>query len=47
MKIGETINVRGPNGNLIYKGHGKFGIRSGATQPHQVKQFSKVGVLFT
>ncbi|CAL7945002.1 unnamed protein product [Xylocopa violacea] len=27
MKIGETIDFRGPSGRLIYKGHGKFSIK--------------------
>ncbi|KAH9397244.1 PREDICTED: NADH-cytochrome b5 reductase 3-like [Rhagoletis zephyria] len=45
MAIGDTINVRGPNGNLIYKGQGKFGVRSSAKLPHEVKQYSKVGMI--
>ncbi|XP_017793722.1 PREDICTED: NADH-cytochrome b5 reductase 3 [Habropoda laboriosa] len=27
MKIGETIDFRGPSGRLVYKGHGKFSIK--------------------
>lgn len=27
MKIGDTIDVRGPSGNLIYNGNGEFAIR--------------------
>lgn len=27
MKIGDTIDIRGPSGRLIYKGHGKFSIK--------------------
>ena len=27
MKIGETIDVRGPSGNLIYNGNGEFSVR--------------------
>lgn len=27
MKIGDTIDVRGPSGRLVYKGHGKFSIK--------------------
>ena len=45
MNIGDKINVRGPNGHLIYKGRGKFAIRSSAKAPHEVKQYSKVGMI--
>ena len=27
MKIGDTIDVRGPSGNLIYNGNGEFSVR--------------------
>ena len=27
MKIGDTIDVRGPSGHLVYNGNGKFAIR--------------------
>ena len=27
MKIGDTIDVRGPSGNLIYNGNGEFAIK--------------------
>ena len=27
MKLGDVIDVRGPNGNLIYNGNGEFAIR--------------------
>lgn len=27
LKIGETVDFRGPSGRLIYKGHGKFSIK--------------------
>ncbi|KAK2580151.1 hypothetical protein KPH14_012424 [Odynerus spinipes] len=27
MKIGDTIDIRGPSGRLVYKGHGKFSIK--------------------
>ncbi|CAK9825142.1 NADH-cytochrome b5 reductase 2 [Anthophora retusa] len=27
MKIGDTIDFRGPSGRLVYKGHGKFSIK--------------------
>ena len=27
MKIGDTIDVRGPSGHLVYNGNGEFAIR--------------------
>lgn len=27
MKIGDTIDIRGPSGRLVYKGRGKFSIK--------------------
>lgn len=42
MAIGDTINVRGPNGHLIYKGCGKVAIRASYKTPHEVKQYKKV-----
>lgn len=27
LKIGDTVDFRGPSGRLIYKGHGKFCIK--------------------
>lgn len=27
LKIGETVDFRGPSGRLVYKGHGKFSIK--------------------
>lgn len=27
MKIGDSIDFKGPSGRLVYKGHGKFSIK--------------------
>lgn len=45
MKIGDTINIAGPNGNLIYHGCGKFNIKSGYGQPFISKNYAKVGMI--
>ena len=46
MKIGETINIRGPNGHLIYDGCGKFSIRSGFKAPYKAQNYKKVSIVF-
>lgn len=45
MKIGDTINIRGPNGNLIYKGAGRFAIRESARSLFVTKTYQKVGMI--
>ncbi|KAI2807531.1 NADH-cytochrome b5 reductase 3, partial [Blomia tropicalis] len=45
LKIGECINVRGPNGHLIYKGCGRFAIRSSYKAPYVERTFNKVGMI--
>lgn len=45
LKIGECINVRGPNGHLIYNGLGKFSIRSTYKAPYETKVFKNVGMI--
>lgn len=45
MKIGDTIQVRGPSGHLIYDGKGKFRIREAKTKPYQPKSYRKVGMI--
>lgn len=45
MKIGDKINIRGPNGNLIYKGAGRFAIRENARSQFATKTFRQVGMI--
>ena len=45
MKIGDKINIAGPNGNLIYKGMGKFSIKEGYGSPFTQRNYLKVGMI--
>ncbi|KAM4721129.1 NADH-cytochrome b5 reductase 2 [Rhinophrynus dorsalis] len=45
LKIGDTVDFRGPNGLLIYKGKGKFAIRPDKKSEPQVKVAKEIGML--
>lgn len=45
MKPGETIDVRGPSGRLIYKENGKFEIRADKKTPPKVKKVKQIGMI--
>ncbi|KAF5298586.1 hypothetical protein FQR65_LT09681 [Abscondita terminalis] len=45
LKIGETIDVRGPSGRLQYLGQGKFSIKKLRKDPAQTLTVSKVGMI--
>ncbi|OTF80666.1 NADH-cytochrome b5 reductase 2-like protein, partial [Euroglyphus maynei] len=45
MKIGDKINIAGPNGNLIYKELGKFSIKEGYGSPFTQRNYSKIGMI--
>lgn len=45
MNIGDTIDFRGPNGLLIYEGHGKFQIRADKKSPPEQVNASKVSMI--
>jgi cytochrome-b5 reductase len=45
LKPGDTINVRGPSGRLIYKRNGKFEITTDKKQPPALKQVKHVGMI--
>jgi len=45
MKPGETIDVRGPSGRLIYKESGKFEIRADKKTPPKVKKVKQIGMI--
>lgn len=49
MKIGDTIDFRGPSGKLIYKGQGKVAIKLLRKEPHteySVKKASQFAALY-
>ncbi|KAK4883178.1 hypothetical protein RN001_006497 [Aquatica leii] len=45
LKIGDTIDVRGPSGRLLYLGHGKFSIKKLRKDPPTIVTVSKVGMI--
>lgn len=45
LKIGDTIDVRGPSGRLNYLGDGKFSIKKLRKDPPQVLKASKVAMI--
>lgn len=45
MKIGDTIDFRGPNGLLVYNGKGQFGIRPDKKSEPKVRKFRHVGMI--
>lgn len=45
LKIGDTIDIRGPSGNLQYLGHGQFTIKRSRKEPPQIVEAKKVGLI--
>jgi cytochrome-b5 reductase len=45
MSLGDTIQVRGPSGNLVYESCGQFAIRKNKTSPPSRESFSKIGMI--
>ncbi|XP_041833178.1 NADH-cytochrome b5 reductase 3 [Melanotaenia boesemani] len=45
LKIGETIDFRGPSGLLVYKGKGVFAIQSDKKSPAELKTAKHVGMI--
>ncbi|VDM65264.1 unnamed protein product [Strongylus vulgaris] len=45
MKIGETIDFRGPSGLIIYKGNGKFAIRPDKKSPPKERIFKSLSMI--
>lgn len=46
MKIGDCIDVRGPNGLLVYTGPGTYAIRPNKKTPPEIRKAHKVGYGF-
>jgi cytochrome-b5 reductase len=45
LTIGQTIDVSGPSGNLIYKGNGLFDIRSRKPEPFVSRRVRQLGLI--
>ncbi|KAE8295804.1 NADH-cytochrome b5 reductase 2 [Larimichthys crocea] len=45
MAIGDSIDFRGPNGLLVYKGNGQFSIRPDKKSEPKVRSFKHVGMI--
>ncbi|XP_070828562.1 NADH-cytochrome b5 reductase 2 [Chaetodon trifascialis] len=45
MAIGDTIDFRGPNGLLVYKGNGQFSIQPDKKSEAKVRKFKHVGMI--
>ncbi|KAJ3665042.1 hypothetical protein Zmor_000558 [Zophobas morio] len=45
LKIGDTIEVRGPSGRLQYKGHGTFSVKKLRKDPPQAVTVNKVSMI--
>ncbi|KAF5898746.1 NADH-cytochrome b5 reductase 2-like, partial [Clarias magur] len=45
MKIGDTIDFRGPNGLLVYNGNGQFAIRPDKKSDAKLRKFKHVGMI--
>ena len=42
---GETIDFRGPNGNLVYEGNGVFAIKPDKKAPAVKRKYKQVGMI--
>ena len=45
MKINDTIDVRGPSGNLVYNGRGAFSIRKDKKSEPKTSTYKKVSMI--
>ena len=45
MKIGDSIDVRGPSGLLVYNGRGEFAIRADKKTEPVLKKYKKVSMI--
>ncbi|XP_028843610.1 NADH-cytochrome b5 reductase 2 [Denticeps clupeoides] len=45
MNIGDTIDFRGPNGLLVYQGHGSFSIRPDKKSEPEVRTFKHIAMI--
>ena len=45
LKIGETIDVRGPSGLIVYNGQGEFAIKADKKAEPAIRKFNKVSMI--
>lgn len=45
MKIGDTIQVRGPSGLLVYKSYGNLAIRPDKKKPPVINNYRNIGMI--
>ena len=45
LKIGDTIDVRGPSGLIVYNGQGEFAIKADKKAEPAIRQFNKVSMI--
>ncbi|CAL2045441.1 unnamed protein product [Caenorhabditis brenneri] len=45
LKIGDTINFRGPQGNIVYKGHGLFSLRADKKSEPKIRDFKFLSMI--
>lgn len=45
LKIGDTVEVRGPNGRCVYKGNGDFAIKKDPKSQPNITNYKKVGMI--
>ena len=45
MKIGDTIDVRGPSGLLVYNGDGEFAIRKDKKSEPKLSSYKKISMI--
>jgi len=45
LNIGDTIDIRGPNGLLVYEGRGRFNVRTSKKDPPTKKIAKRIGLI--
>ena len=45
LKIGDTIDVRGPSGLIVYNGQGEFAIKADKKAEPAIRKFNKVSMI--
>jgi len=45
LNIGDTIDIRGPNGLLVYEGRGRFNVRTSKKDPPKQKLAKRIGLI--
>ncbi|KAI1719811.1 oxidoreductase FAD-binding domain-containing protein [Ditylenchus destructor] len=45
LNIGDTLDFRGPNGLIVYKGNGYFEVRASKKDPPTLRHFEEIGLI--